>query len=368
MQGVRRHQASMPVIMPDENSMKPDRSSHSPVACPRWTRRTALTGLSALAGSVALLGGTVNPARADPPPETTRIRLIKASLCTAPAYVAEELLRAEGFSEVQYIDDDPREIGTSKLVATGEADLNMSFGLTTLVRVDAGEPVVLLAGVHAGCYELFGMNRVRSIRDLRGARVAIPGFGSTHHTFLSVIAAYVGLDPRREISWVTMSREEAMRQLAAGGVDAYLGFPPDPQELRAKRVGRVVLNSSTDQPWAQYFCCMVVGNRGFVKRNPVATKRALRALLKATDMCAMQPARYAQFLVEKGYVENLEYARQTLTDIPYRKWREYNPEDSVRFFALRLREVGMVKSTPQKLIAEGTDWRFLDELRKELRA
>jgi NitT/TauT family transport system substrate-binding protein len=113
---------------------------------------------------------------------------------------------------------------------------------------------------------------------------------------------------------------------------------------------------------------MVVGNREFVRRNPVATKRALRALLKATDMCATQPARSAQLLIDRGYVQSREYALQTLTDVPYRKWREYNPEDSVRFFALRLHEVGMVKSSPQKLIAQGTDWRFLNELKREMKA
>ena len=43
------------------------------------------------------------------------------------------------------------------------------------------------------------------------------------------------------------------------------------------------------------------------------------------------------------------------------------PEDSVRFYALRLREAGMIKSTPQRLIAQGTDWRFLNELKKELK-
>ena len=105
---------------------------------------------------------------------------------------------------------------------------------------------------------------------------------------------------------------------------------------------------------------MVIGNREFVRRNPVATKRALRALLKATDLCATQPMRIAQFLVDKGYVQNREYALQTLSDVPYRNWREYNPEDSVRFFALRLHEVGMVKSSPQKLIAQGTDLAFLE--------
>jgi NitT/TauT family transport system substrate-binding protein len=320
-----------------------------------------------VAGCATLSSLRPKAAMADPPPETTRVRLVKASLCTAPAYVAEDLLRSEGFSEVHYIDDDPYEIGTSKLVATGAADLNMSFGLTTLVRVDAGQPVVLLAGVHTGCYELFGTERVRSIRGLRGSKVAIPGLGSSHHAFLSVIASYVGVDPRREISWVTLSHEHAKRLLADGAVDAYLGFPPEPQDLRAKRIGHVILNSATDQPWAQYFCCMVVGNRDFVRRHPVATKRALRALLKATDLCAAEPARYAQFLVDRGYVDNREYALQTLTDLPYGKWREFNPEDSVRFFGLRLHETGMVKSTPQKLIAHGTDWRFLNELKGELK-
>jgi len=135
-----------------------------------------------------------------------------------------------------------------------------------------------------------------------------------------------------------------------------------------KGIGHVVLNSSTDKPWSQYFCCMVIGNSEFVRRNPIATKRALRALLKATDLCATEPMRTAQFLVDKGYVQNRDYALQTLSDVPYGKWRDYNSEDSVRFFALRLREVGMVKSSPQKLIAQGTDWRFLNELKRELKA
>ena len=332
------------------------------------SRRDLIKRLAGMGGLAALSDLGIRPARAEPAPETTRIRLPKASLCTSPVYVAEELLRAEGFTDVQYVEDDPREIGTSKPLATGDADLNMSFGLTTLVRVDKGEPLVLLAGIHPGCYELFGHDRVRSVRDLRGSKVAIPGLGSTHHLFLCAIASYIGLDPGREISWVVTSRQDAKQQFADGKVDAYLAFPPDSQELRAKGIGRVIINSSTDQPWSQYLCCMAVGNRDFVRHNPVATKRALRALLKATDLCATQPARYAQFLVDKGYVQNRDYALQALKDVPYRKWRDYNPEDSVRFFALRLREVGMVKSTPQKLIAQGTDWRFLNELKKELKA
>jgi NitT/TauT family transport system substrate-binding protein len=59
--------------------------------------------------------------------------------------------------------------------------------------------------------------------------------------------------------------------------------------------------------------------------------------------------------------------RQVLNEIRYDRWRTYDPEDTVRFYALRLREAGMIQSTPQKIIATGTDWRFLNELKKELK-
>ena len=99
----------------------------------------------------------------------------------------------------------------------------------------------------------------------------------------------------------------------------------------------------------------------------MATKRALRAILKAADLCALEPDRAAQFLVDQGYTARYDYARQAMQELPYGKWREYNPEDTVRFYALRLQEAGMIKSNPQKLIAQSTDWRFLTELKKELK-
>jgi NitT/TauT family transport system substrate-binding protein len=158
-----------------------------------------------------------------------------------------------------------------------------------------------------------------------------------------------------------------MRLLAEGKVDAFMGFLPEPQELRAQQIGHVVVNSAVDRPWSQYFCCMAVANREFVRNYPVATKRALRALLKATDLCALEPERAAQSLIAQGVAKRYDYALQTMKDVSYGKWREYNPEDTVRFYALRLHEVGMINSTPQKIIAQGTDWRFLNELKRELK-
>jgi NitT/TauT family transport system substrate-binding protein len=160
----------------------------------------------------------------------------------------------------------------------------------------------------------------------------------------------------------------AMDLFTSGKVDAFLGFPPETQELRAQHIGRVIVNSALDRPWSQYFCCMLAGNPEFVRRYPVATKAVLRAVLKAADLCVTEPARAAQLLVEGGYTPRYDYALQTLKEVPYDKWREYDAEDTMRFYALRLHEVGMVKSSPQKIIADGTDWRFLNELKRELKA
>jgi len=159
-----------------------------------------------------------------------------------------------------------------------------------------------------------------------------------------------------------------MQLFIDGKVDAFVGTPPEPQELRARHIGRVLVNTSLDRPWSQYFCCMLAGNREFVRRHPVTTKRAMRAILKATDLCATDPGPAARMLVDGGFTDRYDYALQRLKDVQYDKWREYEPEDAIRFYTLRMRDAGFIKSTPQKIIAESTDWRFLDELKRELKA
>jgi NitT/TauT family transport system substrate-binding protein len=334
-----------------------------------WSRREFL-GAAALAGTGTLLGLRSEAIAAEPPPETNRIRLVQAGgMCQAPKYVAEDFLRAEGFTDVQYIKKN-NNLENTTAVAAGEADISIQFSGPVLIHVDGGAPIVILAGVHPGCFELIGTQRVRAIRDLKGKAVAVPGMGGPQHVFLSSMVAYVGLDPKKDINWVTYSFAEAAELLAQGKIDALMGFPPEPQELRAKKIGHVVVNSMMDRPWSQYFCCMVIGNRDFVRKNPVATKRTLRAIMRAIDVSAREPERVARFLVDKGYTKNYEYALQTTKEMQmaYQQWREYDPEDTIRFYSLRLHEVGMIKSTPQKIITQAGDWRFLREIKKEMKA
>jgi NitT/TauT family transport system substrate-binding protein len=112
---------------------------------------------------------------------------------------------------------------------------------------------------------------------------------------------------------------------------------------------------------------MFAGNIELVRRYPAATKRVLRAIFKATNLCVTEPRRVAQLMIDQGYATRSDYVLQMLSEIPYGVWREYDPEDTIRFYGLRMQELGMVKSTPQKLIADHTDWRFLTELKRELK-
>ena len=317
-------------------------------------------GLTGLAGAVPALA-------AEPPPETNRIRLTQTGgICFAPIFIAEKLMQAEGFTSVEYVRSSGGAAMTP-LVAKGEVDFIIRYVSSNVMDIDAGMPIVMLAGIHPGCFELIGGRRVQTVRDLKDRIVAIASEGSAQHVFLAAIAAQVGLKPKTDIKWVEVPLKEQLQRLAEEKVDAVMTFPPVGQEARAKKIGRVIVNSAVDKPWSQYFCCAVAANREFVRKHPVATKRAVRALLKATDLCATSPESTARYLVDKKYTENYDYALQAMKEIPYRSWREYSAEDSVRFWTLRLHETGFVKSGPNKIMSEGVDWRFLNELKKELK-
>ena len=327
--------------------------------------RRRFLGSTALAGIASMLPALGAPA-AEPSLETTTIKLPRApAICTMPQMIPQQLLQAEGFTDIRFIDETGN---VTEQLARGDVDLMVNYASNFILGLDKGEASTLLAGVHVGCFVLFGHKDVHGIAGLKGKTVGVPGFGTGPDLLLSLMAAEVGLDPKKDLRWIADPAEKPKDLFIDSKIDAFLGFPPEPQELRAKQIGRVIFDTAVDRPWSQYFCCMLAGNREFVRRHPVATKRAIRAILKAADLCASEPARAARLLVDGGFTPSYDYALQTLKDVPYDRWREYDPEDTIRFYTLRMRDSGFIKSTPQKIIAESTDWRFLDELKRELKA
>jgi NitT/TauT family transport system substrate-binding protein len=326
----------------------------------RQTRRRFLATLSLVSA-----GGLLRAPRvlaAEGALETTTVRLVADYSICSPVLLSEELLRAEGFGDVRYVE---RTVDRApKPFANAPVDFRLTSPWDAAERIDGGEPITVLGGVHVGCFELFAREGIRNVIDLKGKSVG----QSNRIGLLKLMAAQVGLDPVNDIRWIDDRALKPMVLFADGKVDAFLGFPPEPQELRARHIGHTILDTTVDRPWSQYFCCMLVGNSQYVRNYPVATKRVLRAILKAAEFCANEPGRAAQRLVDGGLADRYDYALETLRGIPYDRWRDYDAEDSIRFYALRLHEAGMVKSSPQKIIAGGTDWRFLDELKRELKA
>src|SRR5271157_5490121 len=263
-------------------------------------RRDFLLAAGATASAGVIWSAQRPRARAqEAPPETTRIRLARGpSLCVMPQYVVDELLAAEGITRVDYIVSDSGPL-LSEAIASGQIDFAMHFSGPLVLLLDRGRKVTMLAGVHVGCFELFAKDGINSIADLKGRSVGTPALGSSAHVFISAMAALVGLDPAKDINWVTSAEPKPIELFLDGKVDAFLGFPPEPQRLRAQGVNHVIVNSAQDQPWSQYFCCMLAGNPDFVRTKPNAAKRVVRAMLRATDLCLSAPTRVARQVVDR---------------------------------------------------------------------
>ena len=225
----------------------------------------------------------------------------------APMYVAEPLLREEGFTDIQYVFG--RVPDVAKMAYDGAIDLSPGFSAATMYNLEHQQhPLKFLSGLHVGCYALIGSARTRSVRDLKGKTVwagAVQNDGP--HIFFSTIVSYVGLDPRTDIKYAWVDKDEAIRLFKDGKIDAFMSFPPGAHELMHMGMGHLLVDTNVDKPWSQYFCCMVSGHSDFITKNPIATKRALRAILKAVDIVSRDPGLATRTLIANKVIKESEY-------------------------------------------------------------
>src|SRR6516165_1833873 len=192
------------------------------------TRRRFL-GNAALVGVAGLLP-PLGARAAEPGLETTTVKLPKdRAICTMPQMITEQLLLAEGFTDIRFVDEPSGK--PAEQLARGDVDLMVGYASNFILGLD------------------------------KGKTVGLPGFGTGPHLLLTLMAAEVGLDPKKDIRWIADPAAKPKDLFIEGKIDAFLGFPPEPQELRAKQIGRVIFDTAVDRPWSQYFCCMLAGNR-----------------------------------------------------------------------------------------------------------
>ena len=329
-----------------------------------FIKKTALTGAAAYLG----IGSDYGMAAVEPPPETTTVRFQKIQApCWVPQLVAEPLLREEGITDIQYIEQKIDQ-GEEDILA-GRVDFTADFTANSLRVVAPGDPIDFISGFHIGCYSLIGSDRIKSVRDLKGKKVwAWENVMASPNVFFKAFVAYVGLDPEKDVEYVECSKDEAIELFKRGKIDAFMSFPPGPQQLRAAGIGHTLVDTNVDRPWSQYYCCMILGRRDFIRNNPIATRKVIRSILRANDLVSQDPAMAAQLLVDRKLrkADDQEFMAQSLGEIPYDKWRDYSPEDTIRFWALRLKEVGIIEYSPQEYISKNTDWSHIASLKKEM--
>ena len=137
-------------------------------------------------------------------PEVSKIRLasLPPGVCIAPEYVAGEMLRADGFKEIEYV----QSVAGAQLaadIASGKIEFSMQYAGPNIIGIDAGQLLVNLAGVQVGCFELFAQEGIKKLSDLKGKQVGVLSLGSSQHVYLATILTHIGLDPRKDIIWVT---------------------------------------------------------------------------------------------------------------------------------------------------------------------
>jgi len=330
-----------------------------------FMKKTALTGAAAYLG----IGSDYGIAAVEPPPETTTVRFQQLkSPCWVPQLVAEPLLREEGFNDIQYIKHKKIGQGEEDILA-GRVDFTADFTALSLMKFAPGAPIDFISGFHIGCYSLIGSDRIKSVLDLKGKKVW--AWGNLDHiatVFFKALVAYVGLDPVKDIQYVKASEDEAIELFKRGEIDAFMSWPPGPQQLRAEGIGHTLVDTNVDRPWSQYYCCMILGRRDFIRNNPIATRKVIRSILRANDLVSQDPAMAAQLLVDRKLrkADDQEFMVQALREIPYDKWRDYSPEDTIRFWALRLKELGIIQYSPREFIDRNTDWTHVSSLKNEM--
>jgi NitT/TauT family transport system substrate-binding protein len=248
----------------------------------------------------------------------------------------------------------------------GELDFVQEFASAVVPGVARGLDLTFLAGVHSGCIEVFAREGIDSLTDLAGAKLGIP-FGdnatSVGYEFAAGLMTFIGVPAERTVQSYNFDRLPALFE--SGEIDAVIAAPPLAENVRGLPGVRVILSTVEDSPWADYYCCMLFGNAHFVRENPVATKHVVRSVLRATDLLSQRPEQAAARLVELGSPLNYEKTLEFVQHMPYDLWRTADPVDSLRFYSLRLHDVGAIDATPDQIL-EHVDWRFLDALKQEL--
>ena len=230
------------------------------------------------------------------------------------------------------------------VLALGGFDVTHHLVMYFLKPIEQGLDVKFTGGIHQGCLRVQAAanGNIRSIADLRGKRIGVPGMGTPPFIFANRVLGANGIDPSKEITWLVFPAGELGLALQKGEVDAIADSEPIGSLLLADKKVRTIADQAADAPYKDEYCCAVLVNGKFYKNNPKASAAATRALLKAAKWVQANPAAAARLSVEKKYlasdVEQNTYAISNLRYIP----SVSGAETAVRLASEEMKRAGML--------------------------
>jgi ABC-type nitrate/sulfonate/bicarbonate transport system substrate-binding protein len=339
------------------------------------TRREVLRSAAGIAGTVVagrLLapylprfpGAGLAPARAAPlpPPETTTIRLGTLP-CDHPVMAAEPFLQQEGFTR-------PEILGGAQL-ASGRVDIDVAFTVFDIaLLLEAGQHPVVLAPLHPGCVEIWAQPGIQALQDLRGRTVVVTArtLANTGYSNFAIVLKQAGVDPA-QVNWVVQPDANPVALFLAGRNDAVRVATVAAAALRSNPAnrGHVIHNQLMDRPWSQMSCCFLIARQDWVRANPVAAERAVRAVLRAADAQTASRADAVKRVTDRGLFggpANFDNVLYAASMVPA-NWRDLDPEQSLRFYAQLLVDVGLLRLSVDDIVRT-LDLTILGELKAEL--
>ena len=266
--------------------------------------------------------------------------------CEAPIFTAVEkgFFEEEGL-EVSLVKCDWKNY--KDVLALGGYDVTHHLVMYFLKPIEQGLDVKFTGGIHRGCLRVQASfnGRVRSVKDLRGKRIGVPGMGTPPFIFANRVLGANGIDPSKEITWLVFPAGELGLALDKGEVDAVANSEPIGSMLVAQGKVWNVADQAVDMPYADEYCCAVLTSGKFLARNPKATAAATRALLKAAKWVETNPRAAAELSVKGKYLAST--VDQNTVSISHLRYvpSVSGAQTAVRLAAEEMKRAGMLKRT-----------------------
>ena len=266
--------------------------------------------------------------------------------CEAPIFTAVEkgFFKEEGL-DVSLVKCDWKNY--KDVLALGGYDVTHHLVMYFLKPIEQGLDVKFTGGIHRGCLRVQAgvKSNIRTVKDLRGKRIGVPGMGTPPFIFANRVLGANGIDASKEITWLVFPAGELGLALDKGEVDAVADSEPIGSMLLAQGRVRNVADQAADLPYSNEYCCAVLANGKFLARNPKACAAATRALLKAAKWVETNPAAAAKLSVEGKYLASTTdqntFAISHLRYVP----SVSGAQTAVRLAAAEMKTAGMLSPT-----------------------